>query len=69
MQSLNPVTIAGAKQCLQTDSSQETSISGSARALLIQIKMLAAKHWTEHGDPNGGVRERTEGAEGNCNPI
>jgi hypothetical protein len=31
--------------------------------------MLAANHWTEHGDPNGGVRERTEGAEGVCNPI
>jgi len=28
-----------------------------------------ANHYTEHGDPNGGVRERTEGAEGTCNPI
>ena len=25
--------------------------------------MLTANHWTEHGDTNGGVRERTEGAE------
>jgi hypothetical protein len=24
--------------------------------------MLSANHWTENGDPNGGVRERTEGA-------
>jgi hypothetical protein len=24
---------------------------------------------SEHGIPNGGVRERTEGAEGVCNPI
>jgi hypothetical protein len=31
--------------------------------------MLAANHWAEHGVPNGGVRERTEGAEGVCNPI
>jgi hypothetical protein len=31
--------------------------------------MLATKHWTEYRDPNGGVRERTEGAEGICNPI
>jgi len=35
----------------------------SARALLIQMRMLAANHWTEHGDPNGGVREKTEGPE------
>ena len=26
--------------------------------------MLAANHRTEHRDPNGGVRERTDGAEG-----
>jgi hypothetical protein len=31
--------------------------------------MLTAKHWTEHGNPNGGVRERIEGAEEVCNPI
>jgi hypothetical protein len=31
--------------------------------------MLAANHWTEHRVPNGGVREKTEGAEGVCNPI
>jgi hypothetical protein len=24
------------------------------------------KYWTENGDPNGGVRERTEGSEGGC---
>jgi len=42
---------------------------GSARALLIQMRRLAANHWTEQGDSNGGVREKTEGAEGVCNPI
>jgi hypothetical protein len=31
--------------------------------------MLTTIHWTEHGDPNEGVRERTEGAEGVSNPI
>ena len=31
--------------------------------------MRIANHGTEHGVPNGGVRERTEGAEGVCNPI
>ena len=31
--------------------------------------MLAANHWAEHRVPNGGVRERTEKAEGVCNPI
>jgi hypothetical protein len=31
--------------------------------------MLAINHWTEYKDPNGGVRGRTEGDEGVCNPI
>ena len=31
--------------------------------------MLAVNHWTEHGVPNGGVGEGTEGAEGVCNPM
>jgi len=31
--------------------------------------MLTANHWTENRVPNGGVRERTEGDEGVCNPI
>jgi hypothetical protein len=31
--------------------------------------MLTANCWTEHRDPNGGDRERTERAEGVCNPI
>ena len=29
--------------------------------------MLVANHGTELGDPNGGVRKRTEEAEGVCN--
>ena len=31
--------------------------------------MLTANHWTEHGVPNGGVREGTEGDVVVCNPI
>jgi len=44
-------------------------LRGSVRALLIQKRMFAANHWTEQGDPNRGVREKTEGAEGVGNPI
>jgi len=65
----NLVTIAGAKKCLLTEVRYECLLRGSARDFLIQMRMLAANRWTEHGDPNGGVRERTEGAEGVCNPI
>jgi hypothetical protein len=31
--------------------------------------MLSANHQTEHRDPDGRVRGKTEGAEGDCNPI
>ena len=31
--------------------------------------MVAAKHWTEHWDPNGEVRARTKGAEGVHSPL
>ena len=31
--------------------------------------MLTGKHWTQRRLPNRGVRERTKGAEGVCNPI
>jgi hypothetical protein len=48
-------------------------LRGSARAWQIQRQMLIANHWTELGVPNGvlkgGVRGRTEGAEGICNSI
>jgi hypothetical protein len=33
------------------------------------MQMLTATPWTEHRVPNGGVRERTERAEGVCNLI
>jgi hypothetical protein len=53
---------------------QESDIAVSWEALpesdqSIQMQMLEANHWTEHRVPNGGVRERTQEAEGFCNPI
>jgi len=33
------------------------------------MRTLVVNYWTEHRDLNGGVRERTEDAEGVCNPI
>jgi hypothetical protein len=33
------------------------------------MQMLAINHQTEQGDPCGGVKRRTEEAEGVCNPI
>ena len=43
-------------------------LRGPARALQIQSWILTATHCTECGVPNGGVKERTEGAEGVYNP-
>jgi hypothetical protein len=31
--------------------------------------MLSANHWTKYRVPNGGVSEKTEGAEGVNNPV
>jgi hypothetical protein len=31
--------------------------------------MLTAIHWIEYRVPNEGNREKTQGAEGVCNPI
>jgi len=69
MQPPNPVPISDAKKCLLTGARYVCLLRGSARALLIQMRVVAANHWTEHGDPNGGVGEKTEGAEGVCNTI
>jgi hypothetical protein len=33
------------------------------------MQMLTANHWTEHRDPNEGVKRRTEGAEGALSGI
>jgi hypothetical protein len=31
--------------------------------------MLTVSYWMDHRPPNGGARERTQGAKGICNPI
>jgi len=33
------------------------------------MRMRIAIHQNEHREPTGGVRERTDGAKGICNPI
>jgi hypothetical protein len=33
------------------------------------MRMLEANHRTEHTDPNGRIRGRTEEAERDCKPI
>jgi hypothetical protein len=58
-----------AKKCRLTGAWYSYLLRGSARAWKIQRQMLSANHWSEHGIPNGGVRERTEGAEGVSNPL
>jgi len=35
----------------------------------LKIRMLAANQQIEHRDTVGGVREKTEEAEGGCNPV
>jgi len=69
MQPSNPVINVNSKKCLLTGARYGCLLRGSARVLLIQIRMFAANRWTEQEDSNGGVREKTEGAEGICNTI
>jgi hypothetical protein len=68
MQPGNPVTVADGKKGMLTGAWNTCSLRGSARALHIQMQMLAANLQTEQGD-NNGVRGRTEGAERVCNSI
>jgi hypothetical protein len=68
IQTPNPDTIADAKKCLLIEAWYSYLLRSSVRALQIQRQMLATNLWNEHGIPNGGVRERTEGAEDVCNP-
>jgi hypothetical protein len=69
IQTPNPNTIVDANKCLLTEAWYSCLLRACARGWQLQRPMLIANHWTEHGDPNGGVRERTEGVEGVCNPI
>ena len=56
----NPANGFDAKKCLLTGAWYGCVLRGSARALPIQRRMLAASHWNEHRGPNRGVRGRTE---------
>jgi len=58
-----------AMKCMLTGTWYSCLLRGSARLCQIQRRMLAANHWTENRVPNGGIRERIEGAEGACNLI
>jgi hypothetical protein len=69
LQPPNPNTIADAKKCLLTGDWYSCILRDSARAWPIQMLIYAARHWTEHGDLNGGARRRTEVGESICNPI
>ena len=42
---------------------------GPAKTLHIQRQMLAGKHWTGRGVPNGGVGGQTEGTEPVYSPM
>ena len=69
MQPPNPSTIADAKKCLLEGTRYGCLLEGSARVTLIQMRMVATNHQTEHGDTDEGARERTEGAGRVCNPM
>jgi hypothetical protein len=36
---------------------------------LKEIQAITVSYWMGHTAPNGGAREITQGAKGNCNPI
>jgi hypothetical protein len=46
-------------------------LSQSLKSNMLQTQkwMLTVSYWMDHRAPNGGARERTQGAEGICNPI
>jgi hypothetical protein len=62
-------TISNSKKCLMTGAWYRYLLRGSTRALPIEMGILVDNHQTERRDSNRGVRRRTEGAEGVCNPI
>jgi len=40
-----------------------------ARFYLTMTEAYTANYWTVSGDPNGRSKGRTEGTQGDCNPI
>jgi hypothetical protein len=69
IQSPKPDTIVDANKCLLTGAWYSCLLRSSASAWQIQRWMLSVNHWTEHRVPNGGARERTQGADRICSPI
>jgi hypothetical protein len=69
IQSPNLDTIVDANKCMLTGAWYSCLLRGSASTRQIQKWLLTAIHWTEHRVPNGGARERTQGAEEVCSPI
>ena len=69
LQTPNPDTIFAAKKCLLTGAWYSCHLRGRAKAWPIQMLQHTDNNLTNHGDLNGGVRGRTEGAEGVWNPI
>jgi hypothetical protein len=67
LQTLDPHTIADAKNHLLTEAWYGCLLRGSAKAWPIQMHIVPANHGTEHRDANRRVRERTKGAEVDCN--
>jgi hypothetical protein len=56
--------------CSETGQEHSLSLHHSLSIYTLQVSgKLMANHWTEHGDSNGRVRGKTEGAEGDCNLI
>jgi hypothetical protein len=64
-----PRHYCGCQEVLADRSPIQLSPDKLCQSLTNTGQMLTANHWTEHRVPNEGVRERTEEAEGVCNPI
>ena len=67
IQLTNPDIIVDANKYLLT-AWYSCFLRGSASAWEIQKRMLIAIHWSGHRVPNGGARERSQGAKGVCSP-
>jgi hypothetical protein len=59
-----------------TQVSKKHQLVPSRNLLALKIKtqqtqkwMITVSYWIGHMAPNGGAREITQGAKGNCNPI
>jgi hypothetical protein len=65
----NPNTAAYARKILLTGPWYSSLLWGYVSAWQIQKWMLTVIYWIEHGAPNEGVRESTQGAKGVWNPI